>query len=267
VTEDVTEESMENIRIEKHDGSAWVTVDRPKALNALNRATISELSQAFDDLRQDRSVGVVLLTGAGEKAFIAGADISELAQETPASARENALRGQAMCRAIEECGKPVIGVINGFALGGGLEVALACHIRIASENARLGLPEVGLGIIPGYGGTQRLPRLVGKGVAIEMIATGRHVAAADALRIGLVNRVVPAAELRGAAEALATEILKNGPLAVSAAIGVALAGLEGTLRAGTDSEAEAFGRIYETKDLREGLAAFLEKRKPGFSGE
>ena len=258
---------MENIRIERGDGAAWVTVDRPKALNALNRATIAELSQGFEELRQDRSVAVVLLTGAGEKAFIAGADISELAQETPASARENSLSGQAMCRAIEECGKPVVGVINGFALGGGLEVALACHIRIASENARLGLPEVGLGIIPGYGGTQRLPRLVGAGVALEMIATGRHVAAADALRIGLVNRVVPAAELRGAAETLAAEIVKNGPLAVSAALGVALAGLEGPLRAGTDREAEAFGRIYETKDLREGLAAFLEKRKPSFRGE
>jgi len=258
---------MENVRLEKRDGAAWVTIDRPKALNALNRATIAELAQTFDELRADRSAGVIVVTGGGEKAFIAGADIAELAQESPASARENSLRGQAMCRAIEECGKPVIAAINGFALGGGLEVALACHIRIASENARLGLPEVGLGIIPGYGGTQRLPRLVGRGVAIEMIATGRHLSAADALRVGLVSRVVPLAELRGAAEALAAEILRNGPLAVRAALGVALAGLDGTLRAGTDREAEAFGRIYETADLREGLAAFLEKRKPSFAGE
>ncbi|MFN0151368.1 MAG: enoyl-CoA hydratase/isomerase family protein [bacterium] len=258
---------MENIRLEKRDGAAWVTVDRPKALNALNRATIAEMSQAFDELRADRSIGVIVVTGGGEKAFIAGADISELAEESPASARENSLRGQAMCRAIEECGKPVIAAINGFALGGGLEVALACHIRIASENARLGLPEVGLGIIPGYGGTQRLPRIVGSGVAIEMIATGRHLSAADALRVGLVNRVVPLAELRAAAESIAAEIVKNGPLAVRAALGVSLAGLEGTLREGTAREAEAFGRIYETADLREGLAAFLEKRKPKFVGE
>jgi enoyl-CoA hydratase len=266
---------MESVRIERRGGLAWVTVDRPKALNALNRATIGELAAAFQSLRDDAEVGVVLLTGAGDRAFIAGADIAELAAESPESARENSLRGLAMCRDIERCGKPVVAVINGFALGGGLEVALACHIRIASDNAKLGLPEVGLGIIPGYGGTQRLPRLVGRGVALEMIATGRPVSAADALRIGLVNRVVsrsdPAAdlvaELRAAAEALAGEILKNGPLAVRAALSTALAGEGLPLDQATDIEADAFGHIYETRDLREGLAAFLEKRKPQFRGE
>ena len=257
---------MATVGIERKDGFAWVTVERPEALNALTRATIEEMTAAFTRLRDDREVAVVLLTGAGEKAFIAGADIGELAKETPQSARESSLRGQAMCRAIEECGKPVVAVVNGYALGGGCEVALACHLRIASETARFGLPEVGLGIIPGYGGTQRLPRIVGKGIALEMIVTGRQVNAQEAHRIGLVNRVVPPAELRATAEALARDILKNGPLAVRAALTVALVGLEGPLRAGTDKEADAFGRIYETRDLREGLAAFLEKRKPNFTG-
>lgn len=265
---------MGAVRVEKLDGFAWVTVDRPEALNALSRGLVSELLEAFAWLRDDRAVRAVLLTGAGEKAFIAGADIAELAKETPETARENSLRGHAMCRAIEECGKPVVAAVNGFALGGGCEVALACHIRIASENALFGLPEVGLGIIPGYGGTQRLPRIVGRGLAAELIVTGRRIAADEALRIGLVSRVVRAetpeqriAELRGAAEAIAREVLKTGPLAVRAALDAMLRGLEGTLRAGCDAEAEAFGRIYETKDLREGLAAFLEKRKPTFTGE
>jgi enoyl-CoA hydratase len=258
---------MPMIEVERKEGFAWVSVNRPEALNALSRAIIEEMTATFTRLRDDREVGVVLLTGAGEKAFIAGADIAELAKETPQSARENSLRGQAMCRAIEECGKPVVAVVNGYALGGGCEVALACHIRVASESARFGLPEVGLGIIPGYGGTQRLPRLVGLGIAIEMITTGRAIPASEALRIGLVNRVVSPGELRGAAEALAREILKNGPLAVRAAITVAIEGMDKTLREGTGGEAEAFGRIYETKDLREGLAAFLEKRKPKFGGE
>ncbi len=258
---------MATIEVERKDGLAWVTVSRPEALNALSRAVIEELTGAFTRLRDDSEVGVALLTGAGEKAFIAGADIAELAKESSHSARDNSLRGQAMCRAIEECGKPVIAVVNGYALGGGCEVALACHLRVASEGARFGLPEVGLGIIPGYGGTQRLPRIVGKAVAIEMIVTGRQVNAQEAHRIGLVNRVVAPAELRGAAETLAREIMKNGPLAVRAALTATLAGLDETLRAGTDKEADAFGRIYETKDLHEGLAAFLEKRKPKFTGE
>jgi enoyl-CoA hydratase len=258
---------MATIDVERKEGLAWVSVNRPDALNALNRGTIEEMTGVFMSLRDDAEVHVVLVTGAGEKAFIAGADIAELAKESSHSARDNSLRGQAMCRAIEECGKPVIAVVNGYALGGGCEVALACHLRVASEAARFGLPEVGLGIIPGYGGSQRLPRIVGKAVALEMILTGKAVNAQEALRIGLVNRVAPPAELRGAAEALAREIMKNGPLAVRAALTVALAGLDETLRSGTDKEADAFGRIYETKDLREGLAAFLEKRKPKFTGE
>jgi enoyl-CoA hydratase len=258
---------MASVRVEASDGIAWVTIDRPEALNSLSRAIVGEMTETFARLEGDAAVGVVLLTGAGEKAFIAGADIAELARETPASARENSTRGHAMCRAIETCGKPVVAVVNGYALGGGCEVALACHMRIASETARFGLPEVGLGIIPGYGGTQRLPRLVGLGAAVEMIATGRPISAQEAHRIGLISRVVPPAELRGAAEALARDILKNGPLAVRAALDVALAGLQGTLRAGCDLESDAFGRIYETKDLHEGLGAFLEKRKPSFKGE
>lgn len=265
---------MGQVRVERGEGFVWVTVERPEALNALSRALIAEITETFARLREDRAVGVVLLTGSGEKAFVAGADIAELAKETPQSARENSRLGHAMCRTIEECGRPVVAVVNGYALGGGCEVALACHIRIASDNAAFGLPEVGLGIIPGYGGTQRLARIVGRGIAAEMIVTGRRINADEALRIGLVSRVVrgetPAqriAELRGAAESLAREILKNGPLAVRAALDVMRGGLEGTLRAGCEAESEAFGRIYETKDLREGLAAFLEKRKPAFRGE
>lgn len=255
---------MENVRTENKDGVLVITIDRPKVLNALNAQTVAEIGEAFAAAREDDSVRCVIVTGSGEKAFVAGADINELAQMTPITGKATAERGQRVFRAIEKFPKPVIAAINGFALGGGCELALACHIRIASEKAQLGLPEVSLGIIPGYGGTQRMARLLGKGKALEMILTGDRVGAAEAERIGLVNKVVPPDQLMTAAEEMARTIAKRGPLAVSAAIEAVMSGSEMPFEEGQFLEATLFGLLASTEDMREGMAAFLEKRAANF---
>ncbi|NTW85296.1 MAG: hypothetical protein HGB30_03930 [Holophagaceae bacterium] len=252
--------------VEKADRIAWVTLNRPEKLNALNNEVLEELEGIFADLEQDAEVGVVVLTGAGEKAFVAGADIAELRTLDTAGARVQALRGQAVYQRIESLPKPVIAAVNGFALGGGCELALACHIRIASETARFGLPEVSLGLIPGYGGTQRLPRLVGKGVALDMILSGDMVPAADALRMGLVSRVVPAADLKAAATKLAKTILSRGPLALRSALACVNEGIEMPQDQGLQYEAAMFGLLAATQDMQEGTGAFLEKRPAAFKG-
>ena len=255
---------MENVRTENKDGVLVITIDRPKSLNALNAQTVGEISSAFEAARMDDSVKVVIVTGGGEKAFVAGADITELAQMTPITGKAVAENGQRVFRAIEKFPKPVIAAINGFALGGGCELALACHIRIASEKAQLGLPEVTLGIIPGYGGTQRMARLLGKGKALELILTGDRIPAAEAERIGLVNKVVPAEELMNAAETMARTIAKRGPLAVSAAIEAVMSGSDMPFEEGQFLEATLFGLLASTEDMREGMTAFLEKRAAEF---
>ena len=252
-----------NILVATEDGVTTVTVNRPDKLNALNAETIAELTHLF--LNLPAGTGAAILTGSG-KAFVAGADIAELAGMTGVSAKEVSARGQAMCLAIERSPVPVIGAINGFALGGGLEVALATNIRLASEKAKLGLPEVTLGIIPGYGGTQRLPRIVGEGRALEMIATGQMIDAAEAYRIGLVNRVLPPEELMDAAVAMARKILKNGPLAVRYAMEAVNRGGSLALGEGLALEEILFGLVSSTADMKEGMKAFLEKRKAGFQG-
>lgn len=260
-------EQFENIRYEVRNHIAYVTIARPKVLNALNMATMGELHRAFAAVQEDASVRVAILTGEGEKAFIAGADINELAKLGPVEAKDYALRGQAVLNLIESCGKPVIAAVNGFALGGGCETAMACTFRIASENAKFGQPEVKLGIIPGYGGTQRLPRLVGKGWANQLNLTGEIVAAQDALRIGLVNEVVPAAELISRCEALAQKIIANGPLAIRYCLEAVNKGMEMTLQEGLFLEASLFGVCCSTEDKNEGTKAFLEKRQAAFQGK
>ncbi len=259
--------TYENILLEKKNAIAYVTVNRPKVLNALNGATVEELRATFHELKQDASIQVVILTGAGEKAFVAGADIGELAHRDPVSGKEFAHRGQNVFNLIENLGKPVIACINGFALGGGCELALACTMRLASENARLGQPEVKLGIIPGYGGTQRLPRLIGKGLAMQMVLTGEMITAQDAHRIGLVNEVTSAAELIPRAEAIAAKIIANGPLAVRYTMEAVNKGMEMTLAEGQFLEASLFGVCCATSDKGEGTSAFLEKRAAAFKGK
>ena len=258
---------FQNIKLEKKNQIAYITIDRPKVLNAMNMATMQEIKQAFADAKQDVDVRVVILTGAGEKAFVAGADIGELSQHTPVSAKEYTHQGQAILDAIENLGKPVIACINGFALGGGCELAMACTLRLASENAKLGQPEVKLGIIPGYGGTQRLPRLVGRGRALELLLAGEPVTAAEAHRIGLVNEVVPAGELIARAEAIAAKIIANAPLAIQYAIEAVNHGLDLTLADGLFLEATLFGVCCSTEDKNEGTKAFLEKRPAQFKGK
>jgi enoyl-CoA hydratase len=259
--------SEANLIVEQSGPIARVTVNRPKVLNALNRATLAELNETFTSLGANAAVRAVILTGAGEKAFIAGADINELATLGPLAARAFAYEGQRLCDQISSLSKPVIAAVNGFALGGGCEVSLACHIRIGSSNARLGQPEVNLGVIPGWGGTQRLPRLVGLGRALELLLTGDAVRADDAYRLGLLNRVVEPEALLPTCEEIATKIASKGPLAVRLAMESARRGLEGSLAAGLDVEADAFGLTASTSDWREGTSAFLEKRKPSFRGE
>jgi len=259
--------TYENILLEKKNSIAYVTVNRPKVLNALNGATIEELRAAFHELKHDASIRVVILTGAGEKAFVAGADISELAQRDPVSGKEFALRGQNVLNLIENLGKPVIACVNGFALGGGCELALACTMRLASDNAKFGQPEVKLGILPGYGGTQRLPRLVGKGLAMQMVLAGEMITAQEAHRIGLVNEVTAAAELIPRAEAIAAKIIANAPLAVQYVMEAVNKGMEMTLAEGLFLEAALFGVCCATEDKAEGTAAFLEKRPARFSGK
>jgi len=257
---------LENLLVEVTDRIARVTVNRPKVLNALNDQTVRELHQVFAGLREDPAVGAVILTGAGEKAFVAGADINELAVMTPLQGEASSRLGQAALHEIEMLGKPVIAAINGFALGGGCELAIACHMRFAADGAKLGLPEVGLGIIPGYGGTQRLPRLVGLGRALELIASARMIDAQEAYRIGLVNSVHPAPDLLPHCERVAKEILSRGPVAVRCAMDAAIRGLETDLAHGLEMESAYFGLLAATADMREGLRAFLEKRKPSFTG-
>jgi enoyl-CoA hydratase len=259
--------TFENILLEKKNAIAYVTVNRPKVLNALNGATVEELRAAFHELKQDASIRVVILTGAGEKAFVAGADIGELAQRDPVSGKEFAHRGQNVFNLIENLGKPVIACINGFALGGGCELALACTLRLASDNARLGQPEVKLGIIPGYGGTQRLPRLIGKGLAMQMVLTGEMITAQEAHRIGLVNEVTSASELIPRAEAIAAKIIANAPLAVQYTMEAVNKGMEMTLAEGQFLEAALFGVCCATSDKSEGTSAFLEKRAATFKGK
>jgi enoyl-CoA hydratase len=259
--------SYENILRSDREGIAFVTVNRPDKLNALNDATIGELQHCFEALAADVAVRAVILTGAGEKAFVAGADISELARQTPLQARPLALRGQKLMNTVENCPKPVVAAVNGFAFGGGCELALACHLRTASATAVMGLPEVTLGIIPGYGGTQRLPRLVGKGRALEMILTAARVDAPTAERIGLVNKVFPPEQLQAETEKLVRKILGFGPVAVKFALDAVNHGSEMPLTDGLNYEATFFGLLAATDDLKEGMAAFLEKRPAKFNGK
>lgn len=259
--------SFQMLTFEARDRVAFITVNRPEKLNALNDATISELGEAIEEARSRDDVGGIILTGAGTKAFVAGADIAELAEQGPVDGRERSLRGQRIFTRFETSPKPTIAAINGYALGGGCELALACHIRIASEGAKLGLPETNLGIGPGYGGTQRLPRLVGKGRALQIILTGEMIDAAEAYRIGLVNKVVPSGELLSAAEAAMRQILAKGPVAVALCIEAVNRGLEGTLDDGLAIEANHFGLLASTADMREGMRAFMEKRPAAFSGK
>ncbi len=256
----------ENLIYQKRDGIAFVTFNRPKVLNALNRKTVEELREALLDARGDDAVRVLILTGAGEKSFVAGADIGELAQQTPVNGKEFSLFGQSVFHLLETMGKPSICAINGFALGGGCELALSCTIRIASKTAKLGQPEVKLGIIPGYGGSQRLARLCGKGVAHEMCLTGEMIPADEALRIGLVNHIYEPAELLPAAEAMAKKIIANAPIAVKYTMEAIERGVEMAQEEGLFLEATLFGLACATEDMREGTKAFLEKRKAEFRG-
>ena len=258
--------AYENLLYEVKDSIARITFNRPTVLNALNRKTIEELGECLNAARHDDTVRVLILTGAGEKAFVAGADINELAKQTPVNGKEFALFGQEVIHRLETIGKPSIAAINGVALGGGCEVALACTMRIASKNAKLGQPEVKLGILPGYGGSQRLPRLCGKGVAQELILTGEMITADEALRIGLVNRVVELSELLATAEAIAKKIVANAPLAVKYAMEAVERGMEMPQEEGMFLEATLFGLCCATEDMREGTRAFLEKRPAKFEG-
>jgi enoyl-CoA hydratase/carnithine racemase len=257
----------ENLLYEKRDNIGFITFNRPKVLNALNRKTMEELNQILISAREDDEVRVLILTGAGEKSFVAGADISELAVQTPVSGRETALFGQSVLHRLETLGKPSIAAVNGFALGGGCEVALACSMRLASKNAKLGQPEVKLGILTGYGGSQRLSRLCGKGVAHELCLTGEMISADEALRIGLVNHVYEPAELLPAAEALAKKIIANAPLAVKFTMEAIERGVEMPQEEGQFLEATLFGIVASTEDMREGTRAFLEKRPAQFRGK
>jgi enoyl-CoA hydratase len=259
--------SFENLLFEKKNAIAYVTVNRPKVLNALNMATMEELRRAFHAIKHDGEVRVVILTGAGEKAFIAGADINELARHNPVEAKAYTHQGQSVLNLIENCGKPVIACINGFALGGGCEIAMACTMRLASETAQFGQPEVKLGIIPGYGGTQRLPRLVGKGLAMQLVLAGERITAQEAHRIGLVNEVVPPAELLPRGETIAEKIIANAPLAVQWAMEAVNKGMEMPLAEGLFLEATLFGLCCATEDKKEGTTAFLEKRTAKFKGK
>src|SRR5215510_8638891 len=258
--------TFENILLQKKDSIAYVTVNRPKVLNALNMATMEELRSAFHGIKNDKDIRVVIFTGSGEKAFIAGADIGELSKHDAVSGKEYTHKGQSVLDLIENLGKPVIACINGFALGGGCEIAMACTMRLASENAKLGQPEVKLGIIPGYGGTQRLPRLVGTGLAMQMLLTGEMISAQEAHRIGLVNEVLPGDKLVSRAEEIATKIITNAPLAIQYCMEAVNQGINMTLPEGLFLEATLFGICCASEDKKEGTTAFLEKRAANFQG-
>jgi enoyl-CoA hydratase len=262
----VTELSLETVLYEKKGPIAYVTMNRPKVLNALNKAAIADLRAAFEDARDDATIRGVIITGAGDKSFIAGADINEVATDTPVQTEEKTRRGHALMDLIENLGKPVIAAVNGFALGGGCETALACTIRLAAENAKFGLPEVKLGIIPGYGGTQRLPRLLGKGVALQLILSGGIIGAQEALRIGLVNEVVPGDQLISRAEAILNQIGANAPLSIKFALEAVNKGVETGLAEGLLLESTLVAICTSTEDKKEGACAFLEKRTPRFQG-
>ncbi len=255
-----------NIELELIPPIAVVTLDRPRVLNALNRQTFDELEAVFQQLAADGTIRVILLTGAGEKAFAAGADISELAELSADQGQEFSARGHAVLNQIEQCGKPVLACINGFALGGGCELAMACTLRIAADTARLGQPELKLGVIPGYGGTQRLPRLVGQGAALKLLLTGEIISAAEALRIGLVDEVVPSSELRSRALEIANKIAQMAPLAIQACLDTVHRGADLSLADALSLEAGAFGYCCSTEDKDEGTKAFLEKRQPIWKG-
>lgn len=258
--------NYETLLCEAHGPITTVTLNRPKVLNALNTQVFDELEAVVTALAKDAAVRVILLTGAGEKAFAAGADINELAATDAVSGEAKARRGQAVFRLIETCGKPVIACINGFALGGGCELAMACTLRLASETARLGQPEVKLGLVPGYGGTQRLPRLVGRSAALRLVLTGEMIGAAEALRIGLVDEVVPPERLMTRAKELAAAIVAMAPLAVAGCLEAVERGIGLPIDEAMKVEAEIFGRLCGTADKAEGTAAFLEKRLPGWEG-
>jgi enoyl-CoA hydratase/carnithine racemase len=258
--------TLANVAYEKKGALAYVTVNRPKVLNALNAATWADLRSAFEDARDDATVRGIILTGAGDKAFIAGADIGELAHATAIDAEQSSRFGQQVLDLVENLGKPVIAAVNGFALGGGCETAMACTIRIAVETAKFGQPEVKLGLVPGGGGTQRLPRLVGKGRALQLILSGEIIGAQEAYRIGLVNEIVPASDLVKRAEAILNKITANAPVAVKFALDATNKGLETSQSEGMLIEAAYFGLCAATEDKKEGTSAFLEKRAPQFRG-
>ena len=259
--------SFENIIVTAENGIGQITINRPSKLNALNRATIQELHDAFENLESNSDVRVIIITGEGEKAFVAGADISEFASFTIQEGTQLAAQGQELLfDFVENLKKPVIAAVNGFALGGGLELAMACHFRIASDNAKMGLPEVSLGVIPGYGGTQRLPQLIGKGRAMEMIMTAGMISAEEAHRIGLVNHVVPQSELLDFTRGVATKIMRNSPFAIGTAIKCVNANFKDGVN-GFETEIRDFGKCFGTEDFKEGTTAFLEKRKAEFKGK
>jgi enoyl-CoA hydratase/carnithine racemase len=264
--EPATALTLQNVLYEKMKGIAYVTLNRPKVLNALNTPTWADLRAVFEDARDDEAVRGVILTGAGDKAFIAGADVSELAHVTALQAEQSSRFGQEVLDLIENLGKPVVAAINGFALGGGCETAMACTIRIAAENAKFGQPEVKLGLVPGGGGTQRLPRIVGKGRALQLILSGEMITAQEAYRIGLVNEVVPTADLINRAETILKQIASNAPLAIRFALNAANKGMETSQSEGLLLEASYFGLCAATEDKQEGTSAFLEKRVPEFRG-
>jgi enoyl-CoA hydratase len=255
------------VLLAEQEGIATVTINRPEKLNALSEDVIAGLTRVFERCRDSRSTQAVILTGAGDRAFVAGADIAVLSSLDPRSARETAQRGQQLTVLMESLGKPVIAAINGYAFGGGLELAMACSFRFAVEGAKLGQPEVKLGLIAGYGGTQRLPRLVGRGRALEILLSGEPIDAAEACRIGLVNRVVKREALLDEARAMAKKIMAVGPLAVRYTLEAVHRGLEGSLAEGLRLEAELFGKIAATEDMKEGTSAFLSKRVPKFTGQ
>ena len=258
--------TLENVLYQKKESIAYVTLSRPKVLNALNQRTWESLRAAFEDAREDADVRGVIMTGAGDKAFIAGADIGELATVSAVEAAQSSNVGQEVLNLVENLGKPVIAAINGFALGGGCEMAMACTIRVASETAKFGQPEVKLGLVPGGGGTQRLPRLVGKGRALQIILSGEMISAQEAYRIGLVNEVVPAAEVVARAEAILKQIFANAPLAIKYSLEAVNKGLEISQSEGQALEAAFFGLCAGTEDKKEGTQAFLQKRAPHFQG-